>query len=266
MNYAISNIAWEKHDDPTILKLLQKYGISGIEVAPTKIWPNWLNANVHNAKLYRESMLEHGFEIPAMQAIVFGKPELQLLQPESHPDFIKHINHIAGIASELGAKVLVFGAPKNRKRGQLSISQANDIAIAFFRKVAVICNNMGCCIGLEHNPVEYQCDYITNVSDARELVDMVDHPGFQLHLDSAGIHMCGGNIAERIATAGHFVHYHISEPMLNPIYKGEVDHVSAHKALVDCNYDQWVSIEMKQPDSIKSLEYSLATLSDYRNA
>jgi sugar phosphate isomerase/epimerase len=246
---AISNIAWDRHDDPEILTGLTSAGVKGIEIAPTKIWPEWKGAGSKQAAIYKQHLSSLGLEIPAMQAILFGRPELQLFDPGSHGVFLDHMKSVADLAAGFGAGVLVFGAPKNRIRGQLSTRDAMLMAADFFRQAAEICHERNCCIGLEHNPVEYGCDFVTNVADARELVDMVDHEGFRLHLDSAGIYMCGPGLDSVIRSAGEFVHYHISEPMLEPVADGEVDHALASKSLKESGYKGWVSIEMKMvPD------------------
>jgi len=247
MKLSISNIAWKTHNDPQILETLQNYGIKGIEVAPTKLWPNWENASYRAAVTYRKMMRDQGLEIPALQAILFNKPELQLFDKNTHPAFLDHLKFVAELANGLGSKVLIFGAPKNRIRGQLPYSEACKIAADFFSKAGEVCYNYECCIGLEHNPVEYGCDFVTNMADALEMVKSVNHLGFRLHLDSAGLFMCGGDITELIASAGNFVHYHISEPMLNPICNGVIDHKKALRTLKKVNYNNWISIEMKQP-------------------
>lgn len=200
---------------------------------------------MEQAALYRQRLSSLNLEIPAMQAILFGRPDLQLFDRDCYGAFFEHITAVADLAAGFGARVLVFGAPKNRLRGQLSSSDAMLQAADFFHLAAEICHQRQCCIGLEHNPVAYGCDFVTNVADARKLVDMVDHPGFQLHLDSAGIHMCGSDIGDVIASAGEFVHYHISEPMLEALADGEVDHERAAITLNNIAYSGWVSIEMK---------------------
>ncbi len=257
MKLAISNIAWEQHDDPVVLKLLKDNGVTGIEVAPTKLWQDWNGASYKEAREYKNIMKDKGFELPAMQAILFGKPELQLFDKTSHGNFLEHIKLVAELANGFGSKVMVFGAPKNRKRGQIPCSEAMDIAQEFFYKAGEICAEHECCIGLEHNPVEYGCDFATNVMDAKELVKNVNHKGFQLHVDSAGLHMCGGDISDMIHQAGKFVHYHISEPMLESIFGGVVNQKGGIDTLREIKYEEWVSIEMKQPISIKLLEQSL---------
>ena len=38
MKLAISNIAWDREDDPMIAEILRDCNVTGIEVAPSKIW------------------------------------------------------------------------------------------------------------------------------------------------------------------------------------------------------------------------------------
>lgn len=262
MNLAISNIAWDHSDESIILEKLRDLCVTGIEIAPTMIWPEWESISLKEVSSYREYLNSLGFHVPSMQAILFGKPDLQLFNKESHKKFLDHIRDVADIAGTLDAKILVFGAPKNRKRGQLAYSKGKSVAMDFFYKVGEICIDRGCCLGIEHNPVEYECDFITNVADANDLVNEINHPGIKLHLDSAGIHMCGGDIKDVIKGTGEFTHYHISEPMLAPIANGEVDHVGACKALKEIGYDKWISIEMKKPINNKLLYDSIVYASE----
>lgn len=132
-----------------------------------------------------------------------------------------------------------------------------EVAADFFRRAAELCVRRNCCIGLEHNPVEYGCDFVTNVADARQLVDSVAHPGLQLHLDAAGIHLCGGDLATVIRQAGPFVHYHISEPGLAPLAGGEVNHEAGCATVRQLDYDGWLSIEMKPANSFEQLRQSV---------
>ena len=53
MKLAISNIAWEKHDDSDVLNLLKANGVTGIEVAPTKLWQDWKGASYKKAREYK---------------------------------------------------------------------------------------------------------------------------------------------------------------------------------------------------------------------
>jgi D-psicose/D-tagatose/L-ribulose 3-epimerase len=257
MKLSISNIAWEQHDDLDILKLLHANGVTGIEIAPTKIWANWTGSSNKAAISYQRMMADQGFELPAIQGVMYGKPELQLFEESSHEAFLEHIKLVSDLANGLGSKVMVFGAPKNRCRGQTPHSDAVNIARDFFYRAGEVALAHECCLALENSPKEYGCDFATNILDAKELVDSVDHQGFRLHVDSAGLHMCGGDIDKMIKAAGNFVHYHISEPMLQPIAGGIVDQQRGIDSLRAIEYAGWVSIEMTQPGSDMVFEQSL---------
>ena len=264
MKLAISNIAWAQHDDPLILSQLKELGVSGIEIAPTKVWPDWKNISQKSVEAYKHKLNDLGFKVPSLQALLFGKPELNLFNTDCHQQYLEHLKLVADVANGLDANVLIFGSPKNRKRNQVSLSEAEGIAHDFFNKVGDICQQRNCKIGIEHNPVEYGCDFLTNVNDVTEFVQELKHPAVQLHVDSAGVHMCGGNISDVIKQSIPFVHYHISEPMLDPIAGGVVDHKAAANALNSINYKNWLSIEMKQPDNTEKLYASISkSINDY---
>lgn len=248
--FSVSNIAWNRHDDPAIFQLLSRCGVNGIEIAPSKIWSDLESVTPAEAKEYRSLLADHGFSVPAFQAILYGCPTLQIFEPKTHEAFLMRIRLIAKLASYLGTKVLVFGAPKNRRRNGLEYNDAFSRACKFFRKAGAIVAEYGCVLGIEANPVEYQCDFLTCTADAERLVMAVDSPGVVLHIDSGATAMTHERIEEVLTTRQiAFQHYHISEPMLDNLNASrKVDHLSAFRALKKINYRGAVSIEMKSQD------------------
>lgn len=257
MKFAISNIAWETHDDHEILQLLKKYHVAGIEVAPTKIWPDWQGAGYERAHEYQKTMKEQGFALPVMQAILFGKPELQVFDRASHTAFLEHFRLLADLAAGFECKTLVFGAPKNRKRNCISFTDALTIAGELFYNIGEIIKNSGAVLGIEANPVEYGCDFLTNIQDVKNFTEEIASPYIQPHFDSAAVYMCGGNIQDELTKTPDFCHFHLSEPMLEPLAAGVVNHRESLNALKAINYNKWISIEMKQPERVEILEESL---------
>lgn len=258
--FSVSNIAWGRHDAPAIFQLLSKYGVNGIEIAPSKIWNDLERVTPAEAKEYRSILADHGFSVPAFQAILYGCPDLQVFDKATHEAFLKRIQLIAELASYLGAKILVFGAPKNRRRNGLEYDDAFMRACEFFRKAGALVAEYGCALGIEANPVEYQCDFMTCTADAERLVMAVDSPGVVLHIDSGATAMTHERI-EDVLTKRQiaFEHYHISEPMLdNSETSRKVDHLSAFRALKKIHYRGAVSIEMKSQDpEYENLEKAL---------
>lgn len=247
--FAVSNIGWNDHDDPAVLSLLTQYGVTGIEIAPSKVWKDLESVTERQATDYRKKLADHGFCIPAFQAILFGCPDLQVFDPATHAAFAKRLDLIARLAGWMGAKVLVFGAPKNRKRNGLAYQDAFQRAAEFFHQAGEQVKKYGCVLGIEANPVEYQCDFITSTADAALLVKASDSEGVRLHIDTGATALTHEDTAEVLRRVRSFAHYHISEPMLaNPASGGVVDHASAFRALKELGYEGAVSIEMKTQD------------------
>lgn len=243
---AVSNIAWKRHDDPAIMRLMKKYGVTGIEVAPSKVWPDWQGSGYDSAAEYRKFLEDNGFCVPAMQALLFGKKQFKVFDKSTHREFLAHIKLVAEIAEGLGAKVLVFGSPGNRRRGGLGFNEAIDAAAGFFRQAGEICADHGAVLGIEPNPAEYCCDFINNIDDARKLVAAAGCNGVKLHLDRGAMTMNGESLAQISGSNGpDWVHYHISEPALANVSSCSGNLTEDMKSLLHGGYREWVSIEMR---------------------
>lgn len=259
MNIAISNIAWNKEEDGEIVKILQKYKISGIEIAPTKIWENPLEAKEKEIKEYKNYWLNNGINIVAMQSLLFGHPELTIFDSEEiREKTIDYISRIVNLSSLLGSKVMVFGSPKNRLINGLNYNKALEIACEFFYRIAEICKQYKIFFCIEPNPPEYGADFILNTNEAIRLVTETNHPHFRLHLDTSTMTInkepYGDSIENGLSLLKHF---HISEPYLEPIKEGITDHKNIAAILKKLNYNEnrWVSIEMRPSDNESNIEH-----------
>lgn len=243
---AISNIAWPVELDREVAERMRAHGFTGVEIAPTKYWPDITRVADADLARVRQRWNEQGIEIVAMQALLFGKPELRVFGDEPTRDrLLEHLEACNRIAAALGARVLVFGSPKNRKREGLSDEAALEIASAFFGRAGEAAARHGVCLCIEPNPSAYDCDFVTTMREARELVTRVGHPGFGLHGDLGQLVMTGEPIAAAIGDArGMLRHFHASEPSLAPVASSE-SHVAAAAALRAIEYPNVVSIEMR---------------------
>src|SRR5439155_21536237 len=99
----------------------------------------------------------------------------------------EHLTGMIRLGGQFGAKVLVFGSPKNRNVRDLPIAEIESIAVPFFHGLGQIAieNNLTFCI--EPNPTEYGCDFFTTSMQGFDLVRKVNSKGFGLHLDAAGM-------------------------------------------------------------------------------
>lgn len=265
MKLAVSNIAWPQAQDAAVAEVLKDLGISGIEIAPTKIWPHPLNATETEIDDYRSFWKDRGIAIVAAQALLFGKPELTLFEStETRQQTFDYLAGIVRLCARLGAEALVFGSPKNRRVGSLPHHEASRNAVEFFSRVGEIAANTGTCIVMEANPPDYGADFVTRAAEAFELVERVNHPGFRLHLDTGCMTLAGDPIGRTFDRGFTLLkHFHVSEPNLDPpVTSGRVDHAEFAAELQLHGYSGWVSLEMReqQPFSLEDFARSLKWL------
>ncbi len=258
MNIAISNIAWNKKEDGEIAKILQKYDISGIEIAPTKIWENPLEAKGKEIREYKKYWLNNGINIVAMQSLLYGHPELTIFDSKEIREKTRsYISRIIDLSFLLGSKIMVFGSPRNRLINGLNYNKALEIACEFFYKIAEICKQYEIFFCIEPNPPQYGADFILNTNDAIKLVKAVNHPHFRLHLDTSTMAINKESYDDSIKNGLSLLkHFHISEPYLEPVRKeGKVDHQTIAGILKKLHYNnKWVSIEMRSLDNVSNKE------------
>ncbi len=261
MKLAVSNIAWDTPEQPDILAMLTAGGVAGVEIAPTKLWPDWQGATAEDAALIRKDFAARGFAVPALQSILFGRPDLHVFGDPN--GLVDHIAGVAALAGGLGAAVMVFGSPRNRLRGALSQNEAMRQAVPIFRDIGAACAAAGTSLCIEANPAEYGGDFLLGWREAAELVALVDHPGIGLHFDTACTAMAGDDpVAALTECAGIIRHFHVSAPRLGPVGKTdgsiannaglaglEIDHAALGGVLRAAGYLGWVSIEMRRTDT-----------------
>jgi sugar phosphate isomerase/epimerase len=248
MRLAISNIAWPTDQDELVAKVLRDEGVEGIEIAPTKWWPNPLLATKQEINDRRGYWEDRGFSIVAAQSLLFGKGELQLFGDAGTQQALRnYLMAIIDLCGSLGAGPLVFGSPKNRKRGDLLVEDANRIASSFFGSLAGYAHQCGTCLSLEANPPYYGADFMTTVAEVMDVVRAVDHPGVRLQIDTA----CMNYVNDLPGTlekweSSFIAHFHVSEPNLVEIGTGNVDHDAFADVIRAIGYEKWISIEMRE--------------------
>jgi D-psicose/D-tagatose/L-ribulose 3-epimerase len=247
MKLAISNLTWEYQEDDAVKGILLDKSVQAVEIAPTKIWQNPLEADAESVKRYRDYWNTSGVNIVALQSLLFGRADLQIfMDVQLRKQTIEYLGKIIEIGAGLGAKAFVFGSPKNRLVGDMDYTKAIEIAIEFFHQLGEIAHLHSTVFCIEPNPKDYGGDFIHTTEEGIQLVKEVGHPGFGLHLDAGGMSLAQENIAESIEMAAPFLaHFHISEPNLNMVQPGIVQHEVFAQALKEIHYDKYISIEMK---------------------
>ncbi|MCE9518750.1 MAG: sugar phosphate isomerase/epimerase [Verrucomicrobia bacterium] len=227
---------------------MEAAGVRHLEIAPTRIWPDLATVTEYDARDFAEKIHARGFSICAFQALLFGKPDLHVFGEDKGRACLDHLAKVCRLANWMGARALVFGSPKNRLRGALSIDEANVRAREFFRAAGDRAAVQGVVICIEPNPDIYGCDFLQSAAETASMVRAVDSPGIRMNLDMGELIHHGSDAACAVSDFLPLVgHFHVSEPMLAPFDDTRAAHRAAAMALKEAGYAGIVSLEMKAP-------------------
>ncbi len=247
--FSVSNIAWSPEEEDSALDLLRELGITHMEVAPGRLWPQGGDTPPARVPRGMQALKTKGIGVSGFQAILFGKLDLLLFNSGSRPALMDYLKRLSAVCSAAGGTYLVFGAPKNRWVPEtMSAGDAFATAVDFFKELGEHARNLGVAFGIEANPAAYGCNFCTHVAEVARLVRSVDSPGVRWHADTGELAMNSeilpDVITEHIALAGSL---HVSEPNLGDFSSPWKGHSAVRDAIRSAGYHGPVSLEMKRP-------------------
>ena len=270
MRLAVSNIAWLPGDRDAAYAILRAHGIKGLEIAPGLFLDGardvFAPTDEEVAGALRATR-RAGLELVSMQSLLFGVSGAALFEGDGPRERLEAaMLRAIGLAKRLAIPNLVFGSPKQRVIPPgMSGAEAEDIAIATFRRLGDAAAGAGTRIAIEANPRAYGTNFLNRVSEAETFVRKVDHEAIRLIVDVGALHMNGDfDQIEEFAQLGHDVisHVHMSEPDLAPAPADVMEAARVFSALSRVGYAGWCSIEMRAPplEPLRLLEASVARL------
>ena len=259
MKLSISNIGWKAEADDFVYDAMKTLGFTGLEIAPTRIFPISPYDKCSEASLWASSL---GFVIPSMQSIWNGRTEQLFGSDEERKYLLEYTKKAVDFASAIGCKNLVFGCPRNRSIP----SEGNpSVAVDFFRTIGDYAALHGTVIGMEANPPIYNTNFINTTQSALDLIEDVGSPGFLLNLD-VGTMVENSENVDVLDGRAHLVnHVHISEPGLKLIQKRTL-HRELSDYLKSMDYDGYISIEVGTQEDAGKLVDSMEYVRDVFNA
>ncbi|MEI6577956.1 MAG: sugar phosphate isomerase/epimerase family protein [Eubacteriales bacterium] len=255
MKLSISNIAWSAEYDDEMYHFLNELGYCGLEIAPTRIFPE--NPYKHNreAKSFAEMLRKiYNLDISSVQSLWYGRNE-NIFNSDDEREFLLDYTKKSVLFSEAaGCHNLVFGSPKNRN---MPSSDSIQTAIDFFSEIGIFAANHNAVIAIEAIPQYYGTNLINTTQEAFDLCRQINCDGFKVNLDLGTLVYNDENIEVVTSNINLVNHVHISEPMLANIEKREL-----HKHLKNLDYDGYFSIEMKNLNDIELVKRVVRYIKD----
>lgn len=262
LKIAASNIGWDASNDDKVLTRMNELGFAGLEIAPTRIFPDNPYAHLDDFANYSSDMKDkYVLEVCSLQSIWRGRTE-NLFDPDGAGALLDYTSSICDFAKSGSVANLVFGCPKNRIMPE---GKTESDAMPFLMECGQKAHDANTVFALEANPEIYGTNFLNTTKEVVDLISRID-PSYGL-----GINLDIGAIIENdegldvIETALPYVsHVHISEPYLAPIEKRPL-HSEVRKMLETYGYDGFISLEMGTAplETVeKSLEYMTETFLD----
>lgn len=260
MKLCASNLGWKMENNDLVFTAMEKCGYTGLEIAPTKFFPENPYDHANEMKEIANSIYEkHGLKICSMQSIWFGKSGLVFGEKTERESLFDYTKKVMDFAAAIDCKNLVFGCPKPRNiPDDMPKAQSDEIIEEFFGGLADYAASVGVLLAMEANPTIYNTNFLNETAQAIEMVRKLNRPGLSVNLD-VGTMVQNNESADVLKdNASVISHTHFSEPYIKPLQKRTL-HEEVLKTLLDQNYENYFSVEIADANPveevIESIEY-----------
>jgi D-psicose/D-tagatose/L-ribulose 3-epimerase len=239
---SISNLAWQKEDLVSMIPVIQKHSVEGIEIAPTAIWPRLEELSLKEVGKLKNYLDKENILVSGIQSLCFGHPELQVFDRTTWPKFYEHLRRVFTIGEALGAQFAVFGSPRNRIKGEINNLEANKIATGFFENLIPILKEKNIRLTLEPNAREYGADFLTNYTEVKEMNSLLNSTWVVPQIDTGCMWLAGDNLNQSFSDLTP-AHIHLSVPHLG-LVPGNYEFEDFLRLILASRYQGWIVVEM----------------------
>jgi sugar phosphate isomerase/epimerase len=257
MKLSVSNIAWNKEDDDEMYTFLYENDFTGLEIAPTRIFPENPYEKLIEAEKFAQNLNRlYGLSISSIQSIWYGKNENIFNSVSEKVKLIDYTKKAIDFAAIVHCKNLVFGCPKNRNiPPNYPTDKIFETAFNFFTEISNHADKNNTIIAIEPNPIIYGTNFINSTREAFEFCRQSEINSLKVNVDLGT--MIYANEKENILYENIELinHIHISEPYLLPIEKRNI-----HKAIKNLslkNFDGYFSIEIGNKNKLQLVKQSI---------
>lgn len=272
MKFALCQELFEDTPWEQQCKIIAEAGYTGIEVAPFCISDDVVNVSEAELQTMKSTAESHGLSIIGLHWLLAKTEGLYLTSPDSETRkrTSEYLKVLARHCAILGGDVLVFGSPFQRSLlDGVTQDQAMNFAAEVFREAMPVFAEENVRLCMEPlTPKE--TDFINTCGEAVDLMKLVDHPAFVLHQDvKAMLGAESDSIPELIHRHKDICgHFHVNDTNLLGPGMGDTDFHPIFEALLEVEYDGWVSVEVfdyspgAEKIAKKSIDYMKQVLAD----
>jgi sugar phosphate isomerase/epimerase len=259
-----SEIFKEWNDIGRTIDYVKAAGYDGLEIAPFTLSQYVYDIPDTTRREIVKRAAAADLEIPGIHWVFVGPEGVHLTHPDPEVRKFtgKYLIDLVRFCGDIGGKLIIFGSPKQRNIGRdVTWSQGFGWARELFEEAMPACEEHDVTICMEQL-THLETNFCQTPEETVELIDAVNHPKFQLLLDTKAMSFLPEDRPYYIRKyADYLKHYHANDANLNGPGQGDVDFGPIFEALRDINYNGYVSVEVFNfepgPEAIaeKSLAY-----------
>lgn len=254
MKFAICNELFEGwntktgFDFPRFFEYVKKCGYEGVEIAPFTIEKNALHISATKRLEIRNQAEKAGLDITGLHWLLAKTEGFYLTSPDAvvRQKTADYFLELIRLCADLGGKYMVLGSPQQRNLlPGVNFDQAMDYAADVLKQIVPMLEKRKVQIALE--PLaRKETDFMKNAVEGVQLIKKIGAPDWiALHLDCKAMSDESIPISELIRqNREHLIYFHANDPNLQGPGFGELQFEPILQALLDINYDGWVSVEV----------------------
>ncbi|HOK08087.1 MAG TPA: sugar phosphate isomerase/epimerase family protein [Candidatus Hydrogenedens sp.] len=229
------------------MKYVKELGYDGIEIAPFTISQYVTDIPLETRKEIKQLSEQIGLEVAGIHWVFVGPENVYLTHPDPEiRNFTAHyLKELVHFCADIGGKIIVFGSPKQRNvQRNISYNQAFEYACEVFSQAMPICEERDVTLCIEQL-THWETNFCHTIEETIELIEAIDHPKFQLILDTKAMTFLQEPRETIIRKCAKYLkHYHANDENLLGPGMGKVDFGPIIKALKDINYSGYISVEV----------------------
>jgi sugar phosphate isomerase/epimerase len=244
----ICNELFEDWPFDRVCRTVKEIGYDGLEIAPFTLAPLITDVSPARRHDVRVIVEDAGLRTIGLHWLLAKTEGFYLTSPDANVRraTADYLVALAEATRDLGGTLMVLGSPKQRSLlPGVTYDQAVRYAVDAFQRAMPAIGALGVSLCLEPLAPN-DTDFINTCAQAMAVIHEVNHPHLKLHLDvKAQSSEPSASVPELIKRYSAFAgHFHAQDVNLRGPGMGEVDFEPIMQALVDANYQGWVSVEV----------------------
>ena len=247
LKFALCNEAFQDASWADTVRTVAATGYDGIEIAPFTLADSVTDLSLSRRQELRRQAEDAGLDVVGLHWLFVSPKGLHATtdDPLVRQQTTDYLQALVDFCGDLGGKVMVVGSPQQRN---VQPGVSPQVAWQRFVDMIVACLDLAAARGvtlcMEALPPD-QCNFVTTLAQAVEMVRQVNHPNFQTMFDVHNAHMETDPLPELVRRYMPYLrHVHVNEMDGRYPGAGDFDFDAVLRVFREADFDGYISTEV----------------------